>query len=51
MERFAFCLSDTLGRAVVDKTGLTGKYDIDLKWTPDELQGTPDAGASIFTAI
>lgn len=51
MERFAFCLSDTLGRAVVDKTGLAGKYDIDLKWTPDDLQGTPDAGASIFTAI
>lgn len=51
MERFTFCLSDTLGRAVVDKTGLTGRYEIDLKWTPDELQGTPDAGASIFTAI
>jgi uncharacterized protein (TIGR03435 family) len=51
MEKFAFCLSDTLGRAVVDKTGLTGKYGIDLKWTPDDLQDTPDAGASIFTAI
>ena len=51
MERFAFCLSDMLGRAVVDKTGLIGEYDIDLKWTPDELQGTSDAGASIFTAI
>ena len=51
MERFVFCLSDTLGRTVVDRTGLTGKYDIDLKWTPDELQGTPDGGASIFTAV
>ena len=51
MENFAFCLSDTLGRVVVDKTGLTGKYDIGLKWIPDELQGTPDAAASIFTAI
>ena len=51
IERFAFCLSDTLGRVVVDKTGLTGNYDIGLKWIPDELQGTPDAGASIFTAI
>lgn len=51
LERLAFCLSDTLGRIVVDKTGLNGKYDIDLKWTPDELEGTADAGVSIFTAI
>jgi uncharacterized protein (TIGR03435 family) len=51
MENFAFCLSDTLGRTVLDKTGLSAKYGIDLKWTPDELQGTPESGASIFTAI
>jgi uncharacterized protein (TIGR03435 family) len=51
MESFAFCLSDTLGRTVLDETGLTAKYGIDLEWTPDELQGTPDSGASIFTAI
>jgi len=51
MERFAFCLSDVLGREVQDKTGLTGKYGIELKWTPDELESTPDASVSIFTAI
>ena len=46
-----FVLSDILSRNVVDKTGLTGSYDIDLKWTPDEQQGTPDAGPTLFTAI
>jgi len=44
-------LSNLAGRTVVDKTGLTGNYDIDLKWTPDDQQGTPDAGPTLFTAM
>jgi len=50
---FAHFLSQTnlAGRFVVDKTGLTGNYDIDLKWTPDDQQGTPDAGPTLFTAL
>ena len=56
-------LSQQLGRTVVDKTGLTGKYDFKLKWTPDENQGPPgppgadnapppdSSGPSIFTAV
>jgi uncharacterized protein (TIGR03435 family) len=27
-----------LDRPVVDKTGLTGRYDFDLEWAPDETQ-------------
>jgi uncharacterized protein (TIGR03435 family) len=50
-------LSDELGRIVLDKTNLTGKYDLTLKWTPDTgsppmLNGQPDTDApSIFTAV
>jgi uncharacterized protein (TIGR03435 family) len=47
-----------LGRDVIDKTGIEGKYDIRLKWTPDTgpaplLNGAPDPNAppNIFTAI
>jgi uncharacterized protein (TIGR03435 family) len=32
---FAMALSQQLGRTVVNKTGLTGLYDIHLQWTPD----------------
>lgn len=31
-------LSRILGRTVVDKTGLTGKFDITAHWTPDQAQ-------------
>jgi uncharacterized protein (TIGR03435 family) len=31
-------LSHQLGREVIDKTGLTGKYSFTLKWTPDPGQ-------------
>jgi uncharacterized protein (TIGR03435 family) len=35
----------------VDKTGLTGYYDLLLKWTPDEASGDAASSPSIFTAI
>lgn len=31
-------LAMVLGRNVIDKTGLTGRYDFSLKYTPDENQ-------------
>src|SRR5579863_898828 len=32
-------LSSTVGRIIVDKTGLTGLYDLKLQWTPDPAPG------------
>jgi uncharacterized protein (TIGR03435 family) len=39
MDDFARLLqSNVLGQQVVDETGLTGKWDFVLQWTPDETQ-------------
>jgi bla regulator protein blaR1 len=64
MANLAYKLSRTLGRPVVDQTGLPGNYDFVLNWTPDAgpcaasiSASTPQAatdpgdGPSIFTAI
>jgi len=53
-------LSMQLGRTVVDRTGVSGAYDVTLTWTPDTnaIQTSPDdpraaasSGPSIFTAL
>jgi bla regulator protein BlaR1 len=63
LQFLAQTLSQQLGRAVLDKTGLTGDYDFMLQWTADQGQSAglsaepkdsppaPDSGPSIFTAI
>ena len=45
-------LSNYVGHVVIDKTELGDKkFDFTLKWTPDEQQGTADAGPSIYAAL
>jgi uncharacterized protein (TIGR03435 family) len=57
LSALVFQLSSQLGRPVVDKTGLTGKYEIKLEWTRDQGPGSNDStstdssGPSIFTAV
>ncbi|WP_420238834.1 TIGR03435 family protein [Telmatobacter bradus] len=52
MSSFANNLTSNIGKTVVDKTGLLEKkFDFSLTYTRDELQGTPDAGPGLFTAL
>ncbi len=57
MEGFARYLTRNreIAMPVVDKTGLTGAFNFELEWKPDQLQGKPEAAAddhpSIFTAM
>jgi uncharacterized protein (TIGR03435 family) len=60
MREFASVLQRAiLDRPVVDKTGLSGRYDFNLEWTPDESQfggqlppGVPDSDKpGLFTAV
>ena len=43
IDSFVQMLSQQMGVTIVDKTGLTGKYDYELAWMPDEmnLMGMP----------
>jgi len=62
MSAFAEQLARVLGRSVIDKTGLTGNYDVKLEYTPDDtgmMKGPREdapapadaSGISIFTAL
>jgi bla regulator protein blaR1 len=61
MADFARNLGPFTGRPVVDKTGLTGVYDLDLTWTPEQGPPGPDGtapppqpssdGVSLYTAV
>ena len=62
MSTLVMILTQTVDRTVMDKTALTGKYDLKLDWTPETAASTSpgtdsavpppdDSGPSIFTAI
>jgi uncharacterized protein (TIGR03435 family) len=50
-------LARNLGKVVLNQTGLSGRYDLTLRWTPEDgpapmLNGAPDTSApDIFTAV
>jgi uncharacterized protein (TIGR03435 family) len=48
-------LARVLGRVVLNQTGLNGRYDLSLRWTPDDAAtsapSAPDVPPGIFTAI
>jgi uncharacterized protein (TIGR03435 family) len=48
LSSLARVLTQQLGSTVQDKTGLTGKYDLTLQWTPDRngsaMPGAPEPG-------
>jgi uncharacterized protein (TIGR03435 family) len=54
MTQFANQLSGMAQRPVFDRTGLTGLFDVDLTWTPDQMpqgRGDPPPGAPPLPAI
>lgn len=55
MEQFATLLSRTLRKAVIDRTNMTGPYDVDVTYLPDTPGPNPVPPApeatSIFTAV
>jgi uncharacterized protein (TIGR03435 family) len=63
MADFMLEMQEVLDKPIVDQTGLTGKFDFTLQWTPDESQlsamgmhvsppaDSPNAQPGLFTAI
>ncbi len=44
MATFVGMLSRLVDRRIVDRTGLSGNYELDLTWTPDQLPQPPPGG-------
>jgi uncharacterized protein (TIGR03435 family) len=46
----AAALVGVLGRNVIDKTGVAGRFDISIQWTPDQAPAGVDAATNADTA-
>lgn len=52
MPQFAAEFSPLVERVIVDKTGLSDMYDLQVKWTPDDTPTTDgDTTPGVFTAV
>ena len=51
LEYLAANLAYLLGRTVIDKTGLAGKYSYTVTYTPDDAPPADTNGPSLFTAL
>ncbi len=63
LPQLAVALSQVVGRPVVDRTGLTASFDVDLTWTPDQFRkdrlpagapvppGVDPTGPTVFMAV
>jgi uncharacterized protein (TIGR03435 family) len=45
LTQLAQFLSQNLGRTVLDKTGLDGRYTFSITYTPDQIPAPPPGGA------
>jgi uncharacterized protein (TIGR03435 family) len=52
MREFALAMQFYMSEPVVDRTGLTGRWDFELKWTTDETRAPQEnAAPGVFTAV
>jgi uncharacterized protein (TIGR03435 family) len=57
ISRLVASLGPLLGQTVIDRTGLTGTYDVTLSFSSEQLPGVPGRGRpdpnlpSLFTAV
>src|SRR5262249_55282558 len=54
MVRLGAVVGNLLDRPIVDKTSLSGEYDVILTWTPqgaEDITPSPDAAPTVFTAL
>ena len=63
MAQLALKLSEVLHEPVLDTTGVAGRFDVKLEWSPDDMQAKPPSadrsnnapdtatGPSIFAAL